>query len=138
MIELTPTALDAASDALAGEKPIQMVNLLRYRERADYGVQTQFPPCSGREAYFQRYIAAFSQVAGADKTKIIWVGNVQATLVAADGETWDDIAIVEYESVETMRSILDSAQYKSEAAPHRRAALQDWRFIATTKAELPG
>jgi hypothetical protein len=37
-----------------------------------------------------------------------------------------------------MRSILESAQYKSEAAPHRLAALQDWRFIATTQAELPG
>jgi uncharacterized protein (DUF1330 family) len=138
MIELSPTALDAASVALAGKKPIQMVNLLRYRERADYGAQTQFPPCSGREAYFQRYVAAFSKVAGADKTKIVWVGNVQATLVAPDAEIWDDIAIVEYESVEAMRSILDSAQYKGEAAPHRLAALQDWRFIATTQAELPG
>jgi uncharacterized protein (DUF1330 family) len=136
MIDLTQEVLNAASVALAGKTPIQMVNLLRYRERADYGTDTQFPPCSGREAYFQRYISAFSKLEGADKAKIIWVGNVQATLVAADGEIWDDVAIVEYESVEAMRSILDSVQYKSTAAPHRLAALLDWRFIATTRAEL--
>jgi len=95
-------------------------------------------PCSGREAYIQRYIAAFSTLPGAEKTKIVWVGNVHATLVAANGESWDDIAIVEYESVEAMRSIIDSAQYRAEAEPHRQAALLDWRFIATTKAEMPG
>ena len=43
-----------------------MVNLVRYKVKADYGGEhTDLPPCSGREAYFERYVAAFNQVAAA-------------------------------------------------------------------------
>ena len=133
MTDLTPAALEAARAELADAGPIQMVNLLRYHVQADYGAETRFAPCSGRNAYYQRYIPAFGAIPGAEKSKIIWIGNVQATLVAPAGERWDDVAIVEYESFEAMRAIVESAQYAREAEPHRRAALQDWRFLAATK-----
>lgn len=141
-IELTPEALDAAGHALAGKGPVQMVNLLRYRAQAEYGGQAVLPPCSGKEAYFGRYVPAFAKVAervapGTGFAPVL-LGTVHATLVALADEAWDDIAIVEYPSFEALRRIVASPDYAAEAAPHRRAALEDWRFIAATRISLPG
>jgi hypothetical protein len=140
-LEMTTKGLNAASAALDGKGPIQMVNLLRYRETATYSEGRGLPSCSGQEAYFQRYIPAFAMVAAAmapgELFTPVWVGAVSGTLVPPDGETWHAIAIVEYPSFEVLRRIIDSPQYKADADPHRRAALEDWRFIATQKMDLP-
>ena len=141
-VEMTPEALDAAGRALAGKGPVQMVNLVRYRAQADYGGQGASPPCTGREAYFGRYVPSFAKVAekvapGETFTPVL-LGNVHTAIVAPAGEAWDDIAIVEYASFDALRRVIESPEYEAEAAPHRRAALEDWRFIAATKVELPG
>jgi uncharacterized protein (DUF1330 family) len=65
------------------------------------------------------------------------VGNVRGVLVGAEGENWDDIVIVRYSSFAALRRILESSAYEAEAAPHRRAALADWRFIVTTQPNPP-
>ncbi len=140
-VEVMPEVLDAAGRALSGKGPVHMVNLVRYRAQADYGEQPGIAPCSGREAYLQRYVAAFGkvaeQVAAGEKFNVVLLGSVQATLVPPTGEAWDDIAIIEYPSFETLQRIIGSPEYEAEAAPHRRAALEDWRFIATIRAGLP-
>ncbi|MGI4747866.1 MAG: hypothetical protein ACRYGI_16095 [Janthinobacterium lividum] len=142
MIELAPEALDAAGHALEGVGPVLMINLLRYRLQSDYGDGTKLPPCSGKEAYFGRYLPAFAKVveriARGTTFAPVLLGCVHATLVAPAGEVWDDIAIIEYPSFDALRRIVSSADYAAEAAPHRRAALADWRFFAATKVELPG
>jgi len=138
--ELTADTLSQAAKTLTGKGPIQMVNLLRYFQDAHYPAGNNLPPCSGREAYYQRYIPEFAKVASKvapNSFSITFIGNVQATLVAPAAESWDDIAIIEYSSIEAFRDIVESAHYVSDADPHRRAALKDWRFIATTKASLP-
>lgn len=61
-----------------------------------------------------------------------------ARLVAPPDEQWDDIAIVEYPNFAAFRRVVESSDYKTEATPHRKAALEDWRLIATTRMELPG
>ena len=141
-VELTPEALDAAGRALADAGPVVMINLLRYRAQAEYGGGTTLPPCLGKAAYFGRYVPAFAKVAErvapGTSFKPVLLGSVHATLVAPAGEAWDDIAIVEYPSFEALRRIVASPEYAAEAAPHRRAALADWRFVAAIKTDLPG
>ncbi|MEN8506494.1 DUF1330 domain-containing protein [Paraburkholderia sp. DD10] len=135
--EYTRAAFEAASQALEDEAPVCMVNLVRYRAEADYGGKTELPACSGREAYFQRYAPAFAQVATGEEYAVVWVGNVRGVLVGTDSEAWDDIVIVRYSSFTALRRILESPAYEQHAAPHRRAALADWKFIVTTQPELP-
>ena len=135
-LEYTRTALDAAAKTL-GEGVVHMVNLVRYRDRAEYPAESELAPCSGREAYFGRYAPAFRKVAEAADYGVFWVGHVRAVLVGAEGEHWDDIVIVRYSSFATLRAIIESRRYEEEAAPHRRAALADWRFIVTTQPDLP-
>ena len=141
-VELTPETLDAAARMLATAGPVLMVNLLRYRPQAEYANGGALPPCSGKEAYFGRYVPAFAQVAERVAPNSgfapVLLGSVHATLVAAPGESWDDIAIVKYPSFEALRSVVASPDYEAQAAPHRRAALADWRFVAATEIAVPG
>ena len=136
-VECSAAALEAAGKTLDGEGPVYMVNMVRYKDRADYHGASALPPCSGREAYFQRYAPAFNQVAQGEDYGVFWLGNVREVLVGAEGEHWDDIVIVRYSSFAALRRILQSGAYEEEAAPHRRAALADWRFIVTTQPALP-
>jgi len=66
-----------------------MVNLLRYRARAEYAEQTDLPPCSGREAYFSRYVPAFAsvaeKVAPGEHFKPFYLGTVQARRAIVGG-----------------------------------------------------
>ena len=137
IVEYSPATLEAAGKTLDAKGPVYMVNMVRFRDRADYRGESELPPCSGREAYFQRYAPAFNKVARDEDYGLFWVGNVRGVLVGAEGEHWDDIVIVRYSSFAALRRILESAAYEQEAAPHRRAALADWRFIVTTQPDRP-
>jgi len=61
--ELSQQNIAAAGAAVPENTPFVMLNLLRYNKEADYGDRTEFGRCSGREAYFERYVPAFAQVA---------------------------------------------------------------------------
>ncbi len=135
--EFTTQTLDAASRKFDGKGPVFMLNLLRFRKKASYDDPTDLPPCSGQEAYLLRYVPAFNKAAEGEAIVVSWLGKVHATIVAPDGETWDHVAIVEYPSFDVLRRVIESPQYKTNADPHRRAALEDWRFIATTKTGPP-
>jgi hypothetical protein len=141
-VEMTADAVQAAAAVIPEDTPFHMVNLLRYKERADYGDRTDVAPCSGREAYYLRYLPAFNRVASAEGLAegitVTWIGTVIARLVAPPDEQWDDMAIVEYPSFAAFQHVIENPRYTSEADPHRRAALEDWRLIATAKVTLSG
>ena len=135
--EMTREALERGAAIDLSGQPLFMVNLLRYNAQANYEGKG-FEPCSGREAYFGRYVPAFGKVAEGTGIRPFWVGNALAGIVGPTDETWDDVAIVEYPSFEAFRMLVESEAYKADADPHRRAALADWRLIATGKMDLPG
>ena len=137
--EMTRRSIAIAAETSARDhRPIFMVNLLRYKSRAEYAGESDLKPCSGREAYFQRYVPAFGQLAEGSGIKPIWVGEALAGIVAPPDEHWDNVAIVEYPSFEAFRNLVESDAYKLKAGPHRIASLADWRLIATGKMDLPG
>lgn len=139
--EINDDAVLAAAEIIPDGSPVVMLNLVRYNERADYGGHTDLAACSGQEAYFQRYAPAFNAVAAAEGVtdiQVLYLGNVAAALAAPDSERWDNIVLVQYPSLAAFRAVTESPQYKSEAYPHRKAALADWRLIATSQITLPG
>ena len=135
---ILPNAIAAAAEAGASGQPIFMLNLLRYNDRARYPNGSTLPPCSGREAYFDRYVPAFGALTEGTGIKPFWIGNVVAGIVAPADEQWNDVAIVEYPDFGAFRALVESDAYKADAAPHRVAALAEWRLIATSPAALPG
>ena len=110
--------------------PLVMLNLLRYRERARYPAGAgAVDPCSGREAY-QRYAAVALQKVASVGGRIVWMGRVAASVIAPEGEEWDDAVLVEYPSRKAFLAMIGLPDYQA-AAVHRTAALEDSRLIAT-------
>ena len=134
--EVRSEDVQAAEGVIPEGAPFFMLNLLRFRERADYGDRADVAPSSGRGAYHERYVPAFGKIAArvaADGIRVFWVGDVFARVVGPTDERWDEMAIVEYPSFSAFRRVTESPEYEAEAAPHRTAALEDWRLIATAK-----
>jgi len=134
--ELNAVIVSATEQSFPADTPVYMVNLLRYKEHADYDNAAGTSPCSGREVYFQRYAGWFRKIAADKGVKVLFLGSVSAGIAVPEGEQWDDIVIVEYPSYATFRQIVESEEYLADAAPHRKATLEDWRLIATNRIEL--
>jgi uncharacterized protein (DUF1330 family) len=131
--EIDPAGLDAAVAALPPGEPLFMINLLRFRDQADYGGDTDLAPCTGREAYFTRYVPAFTEtVRPHGATALVFGGDVVGHVVGPADDVWDTVALVRYDSIEVFRNLIADPAYLRTAAPHRVAALADWRLFATT------
>ena len=137
MPSIEPDAEQLAKLIAAGEEPgpIVMINLLRYRDVADYPAGSDAEPCSGREAY-QRYgMHVLPMLAGVGG-RIRWLGEARMTVIGPEGEQWDEAVLVEYPSRKAFVTMVSNPDYQ-KIAIHRTAALADSRLIATeTRSEL--
>ncbi len=139
---MSRVALDM-SDVLAAEAkipsgvPVTMVNFVAFFPEAQYEDADQ-QPCSGMEAYIQRYAPAFNQVAaelGVEGIEVVYVGAVAQTILGPAEPEWDAIALVRYPNFAALRKVTESSLYFKKAEPHRKAALKAWEFIATFQPE---
>jgi uncharacterized protein (DUF1330 family) len=136
MAETQEPLHEAARTVLAGvaeDRPIVMINLLRYRERAAYPEGSGAEPCSGREAY-GRYGRVSIRLITAVGGQVIWQGSPKAVLIGAPGEAWHKALLVRYPSKRAFLEMVSSPEYLA-IAMHRTAALEDSRLIATVPAE---
>ena len=133
-IEPNPEQLKAFV-AEPDDGPIVMINLLRYREQADYAADSGETPCTGEEAY-GRYSAAVTPLLVGVGGRPIWMGLARHTMIAPEGERWDNAILVEYPSREAFITMTSSPEYQA-IAHHRRAALADSRLIATSGTLVP-
>ncbi|MBI2802983.1 MAG: DUF1330 domain-containing protein [Gammaproteobacteria bacterium] len=128
-VTLNEPEITQAFDALPDDgKPVSMLNLLRYRERAEYVGHPEQPPCSGREAY-TRYAELAFPIVSAVGARPIFIGTCIAHVVAPPSERWDDLLLVEYPTRRAFVDALTSKEYRAISF-HRTAALQDSRLIA--------
>lgn len=117
--------------------PIVMLNLLRYRDEADY---TEAPdlapeaPISGREAY-QRYSEGVLPILAGIGGGIELFGPCHGTLIGPADEAWDEIVLVRYPDTAAFVGMVSSAEYQAITG-HRTAALADSRLVRTTAARL--
>lgn len=107
--------------------PIVMINLLRFRERAEYPDDFDAEPCSGREAYARYGAAAAGPLAKVGGTPI-WGAEVLAEVIGPEGERWDQAFLVRYPSRGAFKAMATDPEYLG-IVPHRTAALSDSRLI---------
>jgi alkylhydroperoxidase/carboxymuconolactone decarboxylase family protein YurZ/uncharacterized protein (DUF1330 family) len=112
------------------DAPIVMINLLRFREHAEYPEGSGEEPCSGIDAYRQRYGVGVLPLIEAAGASVVGGGAVAATVIAPDGESWDEAILVRYPSRQAFADMVGSPEYETVAI-HRTAALADSRLIAT-------
>jgi len=129
-VEPTARQIEAFAAQTDDTSPIMMLNLLRYREQADYTDHPDQSACSGREAY-QRYaakaVACIESVGG----RVCFAGAAQTMVIGPEGEQWDDVLLIQYPSRQAFFDMLSSEQYRAIGF-HRTAALDDSRLVAIT------
>ena len=118
-----------AFKALPRDEPIQMLNLIRLRERAEYpeGHPDHGKNLSGLDAYrtYGRTAASvFRKVGG----KQVWAGRPDAVVIGPSAETWDLAFIAEYPSAAAFMAMVSDPEYR-EHVKHRQAAVLDSRLI---------
>lgn len=123
-IDPTADQVRALRDA-PDDRPVTMVNLLKFRAQACYEDADE-APCSGREAY-ARYKHAFTETVGAvSQAQVVFQGPVQQVFIGATGrpETdWDEVLVVRYPSRRHFLAMMADPTYRA-ALRHRYAGLE--------------
>lgn len=128
----------AAFRALPLDRPIAMLNLLRFRERADYAADVD--PAISRDVGGAEAYAAYGRAAAAPFARAggrqIWLGAPRLTVIGPADEVWDLAFVAEYPSGEAFLGMLRDPEYRA-AVVHRQAAVADSRLILCD-ARRPG
>ncbi|KAF9695767.1 hypothetical protein EKO04_005855 [Ascochyta lentis] len=124
-------SLDEIEKSHNPNKPIYMLNLWRFRPTAIYATEhAHLSPsaCTGREAT-DRYRSAIQAVLP-PHAAVQFVGHYEGLVAGPEGEKWDWVAVVRYETLRGFREMVESRVYREEVEPHRVAGLEEWRLVA--------
>ncbi len=126
---------DAFKD-LPRDEPIHMLNLLRYRDEADYpaGHENAGKGWTGRRAYEEYGKTSgpiFRRVGG----KIVWRGAYQTVVTGPEAMQWHDGFIAEYPNSGAFFEMIKDADYQ-RAVINRTAALADSRLVRFAPGEV--
>jgi len=108
--------------------PFVMVNLLKFKERADYPEGSD-AGLSGREAY-ARYGAGVQACLAAVGGKQVYAGAVTELMLGEVQELWDMVALAQYPSRAAMMAMVQSPEYQA-IEKHRVAGLAGQLNIRT-------
>ena len=114
----------AAFRALDRPGPINMLNLVRLRERAAYPDGRDATGAEAYAAYGHESGPVFKRLGG----EIVWRGKFELMLIGPSDERWDYCFIARYPSVAAFVEMIRDPVYR-EAVKHRQAAVEDSRLI---------
>ena len=120
----------AALMALPEAGPIVMLNLLKFRDRAEYR-DGRATTLTGREAYmlYGEQMAPFVIARGG---KMHFTGDIGALAIGEVGEMWDVVALMEYPSAKAFVEIATSPEVAGFGV-HREAGLAGQLLIQCTQ-----
>lgn len=104
--------------AAAGEGPIAMLNLIKFRDRAEYA----------------SYGAAVLAMVEKQQGRLLWHGEPQQTLIG-DAD-WDYVALVEYPSRQAFLDMVTAPEYE-EIHQHRESGIDYTTLIACQPFPTP-
>ena len=113
---------------LPRDKPIMMLNMLRFRDKARYEDGRDVSGAEAYAAYVTESGPIFARVGG----EIIWRGTPENTLIGPPDERWDLIFIARYPTAGAFLEMVTDPDYRI-AVKHRQAAVFDSRLIRTTE-----
>jgi uncharacterized protein (DUF1330 family) len=132
---INPTAeqLDAVV-AAHPEGRVQMINLLKFRDRATYPadyVGDESTDCSGADAY-ERYGAVALEHVSKRGGRLLLLSSVDGIVLGGMAQDeWDQVAIVEYPAMEAFIDMGSDPDYLA-ATVHRTAGLERSVILATS------
>jgi uncharacterized protein (DUF1330 family) len=124
-----------AFKALDRDHPIEMLNLVRFRDRARYPADHPLAGegLSGAQAYasYGRESAPVLERVGGS---ILWRGSFQCTLIGPQDEAWDACFIARYPTAHAFLAMISDPEYQN-AVVHRSAGVMTSRLLRTQPAE---
>ena len=119
LLPATPEQIQAMQEP-GPDGPIYMVNLLKFRDKAEYedGRETDL---SGRAAY-QLYGLGVTQLLPKYGGKLLFLGNVTGLQIGKVEELWDEVAIAMYPDRAALLAMSTSKEWR-ELSVHRAAGL---------------
>jgi len=118
----------AGLHTLDQQRPVVMVNLMRFRDRSLDG------DGSGWDAYL-RYSAVTVPMIKARGGTLLWTGEAKMVALGPEtGHSWDYVALVYYPSVVAFIDMMTSADYENLSDPHRRNGCAEHAIIATAES----
>ena len=111
------------------EGPVSMLNLLKFKERAEYA-DGRTSELSGAEAY-NLYAEKMSPYVISKGGRLVFGGRAEHLMLGEVDELWDVAAIMEYPSKEAFVEIV-SAPEVGEFSVHRSAGLAGQLLIAVS------
>lgn len=124
-----------AFKGLERDQPVDMLNLVRLRDRAAYphGHDLAAQGLSGAQAY-ARYGAESGPVFARLGGSIVWRGTFETLLIGPKDERWDHCFVARYPSAHAFLAMIADPAYRL-AVVHRQAAVLSSRLIRTTPAD---
>ena len=128
--EVMPTSRERVGEMMqpGPDGPIFMVNLLKFKERAEYedGRETDL---TGEEAY-QIYGSGVSELLGEYGGEIVFAADVTFLALGQVEDLWDEVAIAKYPNRGALLAMSSSEEWR-ELAVHRTAGLAGQLNIET-------
>lgn len=109
---------------------IIMLNLLRFREVADYSLNPELAPAeplSGRAAY-QKYIDHTLPILEATGGGIVFLGEGGEYFIGPEEERWDMAMLIRQRSLDDFMAFATHREYLAGIG-HRTAAVEDTRLL---------
>ena len=119
----------AVFKALPRDTPIHMLNLIKFRDLAEYSPDhpNHGKGLSGREAY-AIYCTAFQALVADDGAAMVWKASLECVVTGPPGE-WDEAFVMGYPNTGAFMAMVKNPHYIAEVLPHRTAAVADSRLI---------
>jgi len=133
---IDPTQENGRAFMMRGIKgPVVMLNLLRFREVADYSAAPELAPAeqiNGAQA-FDRYIEHTRPFLEKSGGELLFLGEGGAFLIGPETERWDLAMLVRQRSVESFMAFASDQAYLAGLG-HRTAAVEDSRLLPLVEA----
>lgn len=113
-----------AFKALPRDAPLNMLNLVRVRDRAVYPDGRDATGHQAYQAYGRESLPVLEAVGGS----ILWRGSFETTLIGPADERWDYAFIAYYPTAGAFLAMVTDPAYQ-QAVKHRQAAVLDSRLI---------
>lgn len=125
-LDPTPDQIKAFLSESEDGKPVFMLNLLKFKDKATY---KDAEDISGRAAY-TRYAQGLSKlVEGQEGFGVVFGGNANVWMIGQGEGEWDAVAIFTYPDAKTMFETVSSEAYR-KIHKHRRAGLAGQLLIS--------
>lgn len=133
-IDPSPANFQAFKD-LPRDTPINMLNLLLYRDKAEYpeGHEHAGKGWSGRRAY-EEYGATSGPIFRKLGGQILWRGRFETMVTGPEVRRWHDGFIAQYPNAGAFFAMIKDPDYQ-KAVVNRTAALVDSRLIRFAPGE---